>query len=1416
MGGLSSIWPQTHGNQYNTRESTLTAPLRADEGLDFEVWIDYDNAIHHGNVGSSIYSSMFSLYMALTAFEFETIPYYQVSSFVFDDDENVNIMRGKNVIGWASVIPNSSLELPQAPLFTRPNANMVFPPRSPYIVSYDGFIYTAHGNTIFKSSTSDRLNMTLEEEVDFIEQCSQQWNVDLESDCEWIESLWIQNGNLYIMSNYGNAWNISEDLQDASMIYSSSGGRVNGSLTSPLIYNEFTFIAFGGSLLKIDTSNSFEVEVIEVTDGILITSPQLIGEGDDGTPYVLVLDDASPTIIYVIDGSTGNIVDNLDFMINGEASKIVNGIQPVTSNFGFILPAGVSEDWIIPIEVYKKVCYQDEATYEICFTGLAAISAGVVKYVFDPISATIEIDWVNRNVSCPGSSGTVSADESDDQKIYYCIGATYAPRGVVGMTTLEALNWSTGESIFQHNLGRHSLITPAISEVVIGPQNAIYYGANGGIGRIEVSSGYFVPDENENLDSANNLAVALAVVGALIFCVFFCLLSGRTRDWYNQKRAKYQSSKPLTDYSLDTPTSPEMKVYGATLKGGSSSEEISATDHSKYSSSVALKEDFKTRPSLDTIKGNLELPMPSFTPTMSKSRSENMAPLPKTSPLFSKNQSEVLPKFMGASKGDYNLPKVSPFFSKINSAKEIRHLRIRSSFNSSHSFLNSRSNIMAQLGSFRKLSNEGSKESTKWDQLNRITEVKVANESEEKTSKSADTLSWDKISISTKKGEKKVLKGLSGCIQSGDMWAIMGPSGCGKTTLLNILAGRTNSMTYLANYRGRCAINTVHVNASLRIRLAAYVRQEDVFFPELSVQEVLTFAAKLKLPVSDFNMLTNTTDPDKPGIIQKLMTDLDLAHIAEVRVGDTMKKGISGGEKKRLSIGIELVTQPTMIFLDEPTSGLDSVSTFKVCKILKRLCEESNCIIMATIHQPSHKTFELFSHVYLMRAGLCVYAHPREELLPILQKMGHNIPANTNPAEFALETVLEVDDTEFATMVRACSDRNYTSWNKLCRNMTSREDLDMGLTQRLREFETGRMQSTWIQIKNLLSRAWMRRLRVRGPSLAILIQPIIIFLFQGILALRTAQYETIEVLDSTSYGGSEISVSEVCSVAYDVCPVEKIDGISKSVETRDYYVVYALITVVIFMISINAANSTILTIPTETPIRTREIQSNMYTAMPYVFAKMIIELPITTLFFIGGFSLVYLMVPFYAPFWKFAGIIALHSCASIGLAWLISTIARNPRAALQLSNLAFAPQILFSGLMVKVKDIPSSLRWISYCCYLKYSINLAVIIELEDDPLATDYLDHNLIDKDMWITYICVLICFFLFCIFSTIYTINRRNLGASLDLGVSADVLTIRDSVARNILSGIIKVDSNGLAILGDESSQEEDKPDDNRSRDL
>jgi len=1314
-GASSSVWPQTHGNAWNTRESTLEAPIKSAAGLGFEVWVDKENAIHNQNVVDSGYSVTLSLYTAMTTYEFEDMPFYQVSSFVFNEYNDVVISRAKNVAGHASIVSNNSLDIQQAPLFTRPNTSTIFVPGSPYLVSWNGYTYFAHGNVIFRSETNELLTETLEIEVEGIEACTADYYGILISSCEWINSLWIWDNFLYVKSNFGNIWYYYVDNMRQSIEVPTLVGRISDTVwNTALVHEDFMYISHGGSVLRLNSINH-QIDVFKVTNGILITSPQMLGIDIDGTPYVLVLDDADSTVIYVINGNTGSIVATQEF----SNSKVIKGVHPVVSNFSFVIHNGSRSDWTIPIDLYNKVCLEDEDSWELCFAGLAEQSNGIVKYVFDPTSGVIETSWFNMQASCPGSSGTVSTEDNEGKRIYYCIGASYSFYGLVGMTTLDALDWDTGSWVFQYQLGRHSLITPAISEVVIGPDTAIYYGANGGIGRISTS--VFTGEPSVGDSGLNNLQVGVIVVAIFILFLCLCLLSGKTQDWCNIIKAKKESARPFTDYAITD--------YNISNSGLNSDE-----NESKYLSGSGEPED-------SYLSSTHESSHDSGRPKHGSSTNKN--------PFFAS-----IPDF---AKGLFssNLPTPKSTASNIKV---------------SHSYLRSRSVLLADMKS----------------------SAQNVDLKEDGTSpKRNDELSWEHISISTKKGDRKVLKGLSGSLNSGQMWAIMGPSGCGKTTLLNILAGRTNSMTYLTNYRGRVAINKIHVNASLRMRLAAYVRQEDIFFAELTVEEVLTFAAKLKLPRDDYKKVNRKNDSGSPGIVIRLMNELDLIHIADVRVGDTLKKGISGGEKKRLSIGVELVTDPTIIFLDEPTSGLDSVATFMVCKILKNLSQRNNCIVMATIHQPSTKTFELFDYLYLMRSGQCVYSEPRTDLLRIFKHQGHIISKNTNPADFALETLLGISDKRFQRMVHACKDRNADKWESISRGMTTRENINTKLMTKLKEFESGELQTRWIQIKNLLRRGWKRRKRVRGSSLAILVQPIIIFLFQGILALNTGAYRTTEVLDTDSFGGTSLPISAVCTVTSDVCPTDSFLGVVESVRTRDYYVVYALITVVIFMISINASNSTILTIPTETPIRTREIQSNLYTALPYVLAKMIIDLPITILFFIGGFALVYLMVPFTAPFYNFALIIALHSCASISLAWLISTIARNPNSALQLSNLAFAPQILFSGLMVRVNDIPVSLRWIHYFCYLKYSINLCVIIELGYDPLAKDYLVDNVIDENLGAAYASVLVCFTLFCIFSTIYIMNRRNLGTSLDLGASPELLlTIREPTARGYLTTLFKTD--------------------------
>ena len=147
-------------------------------------------------------------------------------------------------------------------------------------------------------------------------------------------------------------------------------------------------------------------------------------------------------------------------------------------------------------------------------------------------------------------------------------------------------------------------------------------------------------------------------------------------------------------------------------------------------------------------------------------------------------------------------------------------------------------------------------------------------------------------------------------------------------------------------------------------RFANYVMQDDIIFRYFTVREALTFAARLKLKVSE---------QEQDSRINKLIEELGLSHVADSQVGSTLKKVISGGERKRTAIGVELITDPNVILLDEPTSGLDSFTAVKICKILKKLARDHGKTICATIHQPSSQAFAFFDRLILMCDGHIVF-----------------------------------------------------------------------------------------------------------------------------------------------------------------------------------------------------------------------------------------------------------------------------------------------------------------------------------------------------------------------------------------------------------------------------------------------------------
>lgn len=242
----------------------------------------------------------------------------------------------------------------------------------------------------------------------------------------------------------------------------------------------------------------------------------------------------------------------------------------------------------------------------------------------------------------------------------------------------------------------------------------------------------------------------------------------------------------------------------------------------------------------------------------------------------------------------------------------------------------------------------------------------------------------------------EVLKGISGYALPGQTLYVMGPSGAGKTSFMNALSARINLSS--GNVMGgKILINdTAEMSASLFGNYGAYVMQDDIIFEYFTVREALQFAARLKLQMS-------VEDQDLR--VQKLIEDLSLQKCADTQIGGFLKKTISGGERKRTSIGVELITDPSIILLDEPTSGLDSFMAKNICKIMQRLAHKEGKTIITTIHQPSSEAFYYFDRLLLLCDGHIVYQGIANRSPTYFQKIGLPIGTFANPADVFMRLI---------------------------------------------------------------------------------------------------------------------------------------------------------------------------------------------------------------------------------------------------------------------------------------------------------------------------------------------------------------------------------------------------------------------------
>lgn len=525
------------------------------------------------------------------------------------------------------------------------------------------------------------------------------------------------------------------------------------------------------------------------------------------------------------------------------------------------------------------------------------------------------------------------------------------------------------------------------------------------------------------------------------------------------------------------------------------------------------------------------------------------------------------------------------------------------------------------------------------------------------------TIRWQNITCSlsdkSSKSVRFLLNNVSGEAKPGRLLAIMGPSGSGKTTLLNVLAGQLMASPRL-HLSGLLEVNGKP--SSNKAYKFAYVRQEDLFFSQLTVRETLSLAAELQLPE-----ILSVEERDE--YVNSLLFKLGLVSCADSNVGDAKVRGISGGEKKRLSLACELIASPSVIYADEPTTGLDAFQAEKVMETLRQLAQDGHTVI-CSIHQPRGSVYFKFDDIVLLTEGKLVYAGPaRDEPLAYFSRFGYTCPDHVNPAEF-LADLISVDYSSAESVYLSQKRIDSLAESFLQRSSTilyaspliSREGYKKSKLQKRTIVK--KKGGWWRQFWLLLRRAWMQASR-DGPTNKVRarmsIASAIIF---GSVFWRMGRSQT-------------------------------------SIQDR-----MGLLQVAAINTAMAALTKTVGVFPKERAIVDRERAKGSYALGPYLLSKLIAEIPVGAAFPLMFGAVLYPMAslhPTLSRFGKFCGIVTVESFAASAMGLTVGAMVPTTEAAMAVGPSLMTVFIVFGGYYVNADNTPIIFRWIPRVSLIRWA-----------------------------------------------------------------------------------------------------------------
>uniref|UniRef100_A0A8C1J6N4 ATP-binding cassette, sub-family G (WHITE), member 2d n=1 Tax=Cyprinus carpio TaxID=7962 RepID=A0A8C1J6N4_CYPCA len=524
---------------------------------------------------------------------------------------------------------------------------------------------------------------------------------------------------------------------------------------------------------------------------------------------------------------------------------------------------------------------------------------------------------------------------------------------------------------------------------------------------------------------------------------------------------------------------------------------------------------------------------------------------------------------------------------------------------------------------------------------------------------------------------KEILVDLNGIMRPG-LNAILGPTGSGKSSFLDVLAARKDP----AGLSGEVLINGALQPPNFKC-LSGYVVQDDIVMGTLTVRENLCFSAALRLS-------SQISPREKEARVNHLISELALNKVADAKVGTQLIRGISGGERKRTSIGMELIIDPSVLFLDEPTTGLDASTAYSVLLLLKRMAGQGRTIIMS-IHQPRYSIYRLFDSLTLLVNGKQVYHGPTQDALDYFANIGYACEAHNNPADFFLDII---NGSSAAICNLKCQQMPIT---RLASNFefevaaVSQQSIEDQLVEKYKNCSYARSLKAELE---RITRAKDNNIKAKCHTIT--------YNSSFFHQLRWVLWRTFwNLMLNPQTSVAQLAVTTLMAAIVGAIFYGVKDDQS-GIQNRFG---------VLFFITTNQCFSTLSAAElfiTERKLFIHEYTSGYYRVSVYFLSKILSDIitqrTVPTILFT---CVVYFMIglkPTVAAFFIFMLTVILVSCAAVSMTMAISADQSVVAVANIFMTISFIFMMIFSGLLVNLKSIMDWLSWLKYLSIPRYGL----------------------------------------------------------------------------------------------------------------